>query len=382
MGHQQQQQLSTRTIARVFFTLVGLAVLLYTLYLVRSVLGLIFIAVFLAIALGPAVDFFATRGVPRGASILFVFLCLFLAILFIGALFVPPVVDQVEAIAEDAPGYVEDLRGNETIRKYDDEYELSTRLTEQAERLPSRLGDAVSALQSVTIGVFSTLVQLLTVLTITFFLLLDGRRIVDFALAQLLPERRARFAAVADDVYRSVGGYVAGALTIALFCGLVTYVTLTILGVPFAIPLSVLMGFLALIPLVGATIGGVIVGLVTVLDDFPGDTIAWVVIIVVYQQIENNVLQPQVYKRTVDLHPLVIISGILIGSSLLGVLGALVAIPISAAVQIVLLDYWKHRRVRSAVVIGREGEPLEAIPGQPPTPPAPPPPSPIEISRG
>ena len=375
MGH---QQLSTRTIARVFFTLVGLAVLLYTLYLVRSVLGLIFIAVFLSIALGPAVDFFASRGMARGLSIVLVFVCVLLAIVCIGMLFVPPVVDQVEAIAEDAPGYVEDLRENETIRRYDDEYDLSSKLTEQAASLPSRLGDAVGALQSVTIGVFSTLIQLLTVLTITFFLLLDGRRTVAFALEQFLPERRARVAAVAENVYRSVGGYVAGALTIAVICGVVTYLTLTILGVPFSVPLAVLMGFLALVPLVGATIGGVVVALVTLLNDFPGDTIAWVVVIIVYQQVENNVLQPQVYKRTVDLHPLVIISGILIGSSLLGILGALVAIPIAAAVQIILLDYWKHRQVRSTVVIGREDEPMEA-PAQTATPP---PPSPIEIGRG
>lgn len=372
-----RQQLSTRTIARVFFTLVGLAVLLYTLYLVRSVLGLIFIAVFLAIALGPAVDFFVRRGAPRSLSILWVFICVFFVIFLIGLLVVPPVVDQIEAIAEDAPGYIADLRENETIRKYDDEYDLSSKLTEQAASLPSRLGDAAGALQSVTIGVFSTIIQLITVMTITFFLLLDGRRIVGFVLDQLLPERRARFAAVTEDVYRSVGGYVAGALTIALLCGMVTYLALTVLGVPFSVPLSVLMVFLGLIPLVGATIGGIVVALITLLDDFPGDTIAWLVIIVVYQQIESNVLQPQVYKRTVDLHPLVVISGILIGASLLGVLGALVAIPIAAAVQIVLLDYWKHRRVRTAVVIGREGEPLEPAATTPPSPP-----STIEISRG
>jgi predicted PurR-regulated permease PerM len=115
------------------------------------------------------------------------------------------------------------------------------------------------------------------------------------------------------------------------------------------------MGFLALIPLVGATLGGIIVGLVTVLEDFPKDTIIWVVVIVVYQQIENNVLQPQVYRRTVDLHPLVIISAILIGASLLGVLGALVAIPIAAALQILLRDYWAHRRVHSTVLDPRAG---------------------------
>jgi predicted PurR-regulated permease PerM len=353
-----QQSLSTRTIARVFFTLVGLAVLLYALYLARSVLALMFIAVFLSVALGPAVDVFARRGAPRGIAIVGVFLSLFLAIFVIGLLVVPPVVDQVEGLARDLPAYIEDVRDNATIRRYDDKYDISSRLSEQAAALPTRLGDAASTLQSVTVGVFSTILQLITVLTITFFLLLDGRRIVDFALEQLSPDKRARYVVVGGDIYRSVGGYVAGALTIATICGLVTYLTLTILGVPFAIPLSILMAFLALIPLIGATLGGLIVALVTLLDDFPQDTIAWLVVAVVYQQIENNLLQPQVYRRTVDLHPLAIIAAILIGSSLLGVLGALVAIPIAAACQILLRDYWEHRRVRSTV-LAPEGDPLE-----------------------
>ena len=364
MSGSPHQQLSTRTIVRVALTLVGLAIALYGLYLIRSVLGLIFIAVFLAIALGPAVDFFARRGAPRAAAILGVFLALVFAIFLIGLIVVPPVVDQVEALAEDAPGYIEDLRSNATLRRYDDRYDISTRLTEQAATLPSRLGDAASTLQAVTIGVFSTIVQLILVLTITFFLLLDGRRITSFALEQMTPDARARWSAVAIDVYRSVGGYVAGAFSIATVCGVVTYVTLLLLGVPFAVPLSVLMGFLALIPLVGATIGGIIVGLVTVLDDFPQDTIIWVIVAVVYQQLENNVLQPQVYKRTVDLHPLAIITAILVGASLLGVLGALVAIPIAAAIQIVVRDYWAHRKIRSAV-LDPDGDPLRiASPAQ------------------
>jgi len=358
MAGEPRPQLSTRTIVRVALTLVVLAVLLYGLYLIRSVLGLVFIAIFLAVALGPAVDLFARRGAPRSVAILGVFASLVFGVFLIGLVVVPPVVDQVEALARDAPGYIEDLRSNAALRRYDDRYDISSRLTEQAATLPSRLGDAASALQAVTFGVFSTIVQLILVLTITFFLLLDGRRITEFVFDQMSPDSRARFSLVALDVYRSVGGYVAGALTIATVCGVVTWITLLLLGVPFAVPLAVLMGFLALVPLVGATLGGLIVALVTLLDDFPQDTIIWIVVAVVYQQLENNVLQPQVYKRTVDLHPLSVIFAILVGASLLGVLGALVAIPIGAAIQILLRDYWAHRRVRSAV-LDLDGDPLE-----------------------
>jgi predicted PurR-regulated permease PerM len=351
-------QLSTRTIVRVFFTLVVLVVLLYVLYLVRSVVGLLLIAVFLSVALGPAVDHVRRVKLPRAASILGVFLGLFLAIFLIGLIVVPPIVNEVEAFADDVPSYIDDIRSNKTLREYDDKYDITKKLEDQAQSLPSRLGDAAGALQAVTVGVFSTVLQLVTVLTITFFLLLDGGRIANFLIAQVRPSHQARVRAVAADIYGATGGYVAGALTLATAAGLSTYILLSILNVPFAVPLAVLMAFFDLIPLVGSTIGGVLVGVVTLFADFPGDTIIWVVFVLVYQQVENSVFQPLVYRRTVNLHPLAVITAILIGSTLLGVLGALVAIPIAAAIQIALKDVWEHR---GSAVIGVGGQPIPAV---------------------
>ena len=180
-----QSQLSTRTVVRVFFTLVALGVLLYLLYLIRSVIGLLLIAVFLAVALGPAVDHASSMKLPRPAAILAVFLALFLAIFLIGLIVVPPIVNEVEAFADDVPSYIEDIRTNDTLREYDNKYDVTKKLEEQASSLPSRLGDAAGALQAVTVGVFSTVIQLVTVLTITFFLLLDGGRMTNFLLAQV-----------------------------------------------------------------------------------------------------------------------------------------------------------------------------------------------------
>jgi predicted PurR-regulated permease PerM len=113
--------------------------------------------------------------------------------------------------------------------------------------------------------------------------------------------------------------------------------------VPFAVPLAVLMAFLDLIPLVGATIGGVIIGIVCAIVDFPAAVIVWVIVLIVYQQVENNLLQPIVYARTVQLHPLFVLLAVLIGASLLGVLGVLLAIPAAAVVQLLLKDWWAHR---------------------------------------
>ena len=238
---------------------------------------------------------------------------MFLAIFLIGLIVVPPIVNEVEAFAGDVPNYITDIRSNKTLREYDDKYKITKKLEEQAKNLPSKLGQAAGALQAVTVGVFSTVIQLVTVLTITFFLLLDGGRIVNFILAQVRPEHQDRVRQIAADIYSATGGYVAGALALATAAGISTYIVLSILGVPFAVPLAVLMAFFDLIPLVGSTIGGVLVGVVTVFGDFPGDTIIWVIYVIVYQQVENSVFQPFVYRRAVNLHPLAVITAILIG---------------------------------------------------------------------
>jgi predicted PurR-regulated permease PerM len=340
------ERTSTRTVARIFLTVLALSAAVYALYLVRNVLVLTATAIFVAVALGPAVDALNRRRLPRAASILAVYLALVASIFGIGLLFVPPLVSGVQSIADDAPTYLQKLRTDKTFRGYDNRYHITRRLEGQAARLPAKLGRAASTLSSVTVGVFSTVVQLVTVLTMAFFLLLDGRRMVAWLVGVLPPDRQQRAAVLTSAVYRSVAGYVAGNLAISFIAGLVSYVTLTILNVPFALPLAVLMAFFDLIPLVGATIGAVIVGLVTLFHGFPTSTIVWFVVQIAYQQIESNVLVPIIYRRTVAVNGLVTIIAVLIGASLLGVLGALVAIPIAGAVQLVVQDVWAARQAR------------------------------------
>jgi predicted PurR-regulated permease PerM len=335
---------STRTIVRIVVTVAITLALLYLLYLVRSTVLLVFIAVFLAIALGPPVVYLHRRGVPRALAIFIVYLGIAGGIFGVGLLIVPPVVDQVTSLSDDLPGYVKDLSKNKQYRKYDEKYDISRKLNEQAKKLPSKLGSAASELSSITVNVFGKVVQLVTVLTMTFFLLLDGQRIAGFFLRLRGSEKEEHYRAIAADIYKSTAGYVAGNLLISIIAGVTTFFALTILGVPFAAPLAVLMAFLDLIPLVGATLGGVAIAIVTLFNDFPTSTIVWLIVFIVYQQVENNVIQPVVYRRTVDVAPLIVIVAILIGSSLLGILGALVAIPVAAAVQIVVRDVWGTRR--------------------------------------
>jgi predicted PurR-regulated permease PerM len=336
--------LTTRQIARILLTVAALCALLFLLVQIRGTLLLLGIAVFLAVALGPAVDFFATRArLPRAAAILVVYLLIVCVFAGVVALVVPPVVNGATGLSRDIPGYIDDLRNNATIRDFDDKYDVTSKLQSEAQKLPAKLGDAAGALQSIATGVVNTAFKLLTILTMTFFLLLDGKRIANFLITRFGSHREQRLRGVAERIYKSTSGYVAGALTITSINGVLTFTVLTILGVPFAVPLAVLMSFFGLIPLVGATIGGVVILAVTLFTDFPSATIVYGLFLILYQQFENNVLQPFIFKRTVNVPPLAVIVAILAGSSLLGVVGALVAIPLAAAIQIVLREYFGDR---------------------------------------
>jgi predicted PurR-regulated permease PerM len=351
---------STRSILKVLLVTAATAAVLYLLYLIRSILGMLFISIFLAVALGPAVDLYQHRArMPRGLAIVFVYLTILGAIVGLGLLVVPPIVNGVNHFVSRVPTYVQDLRKNQTVRKYDNKYHVTEKLNREARKLPSRLGTAASALTSVTVGVFSALFQLVTVLVLTFFFLLDGKRMVGWGLRQIPPERAQRIEKVLGDVYEATSGYVVGNLIISVIAGTGTYIVLMILGVPFAVPLSVLMAFLDLIPLVGATIGGVGIGIVAAISNFPTALIVWAVYFIVYQQIENNILQPVIYRRTVALHPLVVLVAVLIGGSQLGVLGALIAIPVAAGLQILVKDWWNARKKRIAVTEGPSQPPPE-----------------------
>jgi predicted PurR-regulated permease PerM len=339
---------SWRLIAKVVLVAAAAIGGLYLVYLVRDVLVLVLIAIFFALAIAPVVNWLNDHKVPRWAAILFVYLGFAGGIFGVGLLVVPPIVNGVNNLSEDLPGYVDDLRKNETFRDYDDKYNITEKLKDQADQLPSKLGDAAGTLRDVTVGVFDRFVQLFSILVITFFLLMDGPKMLEFFYRQLPQERERRTRAVATDIGDAVSGWVFGAFVLATLAGLSTFLALTLLDVPFAAPLAVLFAFFDLIPLIGATLGGILVGIVVAFNDFPTALIIWVVFLIVYQQVENNLIQPLVYGRSVQIHPLVVIVAVLIGASLLGILGALIAIPSAAAVQAVVRDWWRFRQAATA----------------------------------
>jgi predicted PurR-regulated permease PerM len=278
---------------------------------------------------------------PRWLAILSVYVIVAGLVILIGLVVVPPIATGVKALATDLPDKINQLQDTGWIRDLNNRYDVVDKLKQSAADLPTQLGSAAGTLQSVTFGAFSAFVQLVTVLTLVFLMLLDGPQIVRWAKAQLPKAHRPRADKLADEIYRVVSGYVIGNLLISVAAGSITYVTLLLLGVPFAAPLAILMAFLDLIPLVGASLAGAVIALAAgALGDFPWDPIIWLIVLTAYQLIENNMLQPLIYKRTVSVPPLLTIIAVLIGVELLGVLGALLAIPTAAVAQVIASDLW------------------------------------------
>ena len=334
---------SLKAVVRIVAIVVACAIGLYLAWRLRDVLRLVVISVFVALALLPIVDAFDSRvRVPRAAIILALYVTLAAGVVVVGVVVVPSMVKQVQQLSRDAPRYTQDLRVNATFRRYDDRYHIADKLQADARELPSQLSRATGPLQDVTVKAFGVIGQFVTVLSVAFLLMLNGRRYVGLAL-RLTGSREARYRQLIVDINQAVARYMLGNVAISLLATVATWLVLTILGVPYALSLGIVVGFFDLIPLVGATIGAIVVAFATVTVDFPTATIVWVAFVIVYQRFENYLVQPLVYGRTLNVNPLVTILGVLAGASLLGILGALLAIPIAAAVQILLRDWWANR---------------------------------------
>ncbi len=320
------------------------------LWVTRGVLVWILISLFLAVALNPAVEWLLRSGVRRrGLAVSIVFGTAVLLVAAIAATFLPKLVGEVNDFAKAVPGYVNDLtNGRGELGRLQAKYDVVTKIRKAVDSsgVSGLLGISSTAL-SVTKSVLNAIVATVTILFLTLFMLLEGPawavRFLD-----LVPDRhRARAIRLGTDVYRTVGGYVIGNLAISLVAGTLSLSILLILGVPYAMALALIVALLDLVPLAGATIAAVIVAGVAFVDS-TRNGIIMVIFFVIYQQFENQVLQPVVYRRTVQLSPLVVLIAVLVGAQFAGVIGALVAIPVAGAIQIILRDLLEMRRTDRA----------------------------------
>lgn len=329
----------------VVWVLLSTAIVLEVLWIARHVVSWVFIALFLALALNPAVDWVERRTKRRALAVGIVYIVTLAVIVGIGWLFVPTLVHQVNEFARKVPDYLNDLtKGRGRLGFLQQKYHLVDRARDALHTGgAAKLFGISGTVLTVAKGVVTAVVATVTIAFMTFFMLLEGPQWMERFFSLLRPESRRRWRAVGRDIYRTVGGYVTGNLLISLIAGTLTTLVLLITGVPYAIALGLIVGILDLIPLAGATIAGVIIGTVAFIHSIPAGIVV-VVFFIVYQQVENHLLQPVIYGRTVQLSPLAVLISVLIGAQLAGVLGALAAIPVAGTLQVIFLDWLRQRR--------------------------------------
>ncbi|WP_344619335.1 AI-2E family transporter [Dactylosporangium salmoneum] len=318
----------------------GLGLLLaYSAYLavqnVHSILILIFIAMFLAIGLNPAVVRLTKWGVPRGLSVAVVGIGAMLLLCGGVVALIPPLVQQSNELVDNLPTYIDNLRRNDQLNGLNEQYQLLDQLKNVATP-----GNVTKALGGVWGGVqvaFSALFNILTVIILTVYFMAAFDRLKDGGYRLVPASRRERVRLLGDEILTKVGAYLGGALAIAVVAGLSSFVFLLIIGVAYPYALAVLVAITDLIPQIGATLGAVVVSIVGFATSIPAG-IACVVFFVIYQQVENYAIYPTVMRRAVKVSDLAAILSVLVGVALMGVVGALVAIPVVAALQLLVRE--------------------------------------------
>ena len=321
------------------------AVLALAVVNVRSVLTLLVASLFLAIGLNPSVEWLERRGLDRGVAVGTVFLGLVAFFAAFAIAVVPPIISQITQFVEALPTLLADLNENRRINELNEQFGF----VDRAQELVTDEGFGGTVFGGVVgVGryVFSTTLSALTILILTLYFMVSFP-VIKQNVYRLVPRsRRARVGLLTDEILSSVGGFVAGAITIGSIAGAASFVFLLTAGVPYALALALLVAILDVIPLVGATIAAVVVTIVAFFVSVPVG-IATAIFYLVYQQIENYFIYPRVMKRSVDVSPAATIVAILVGGALLGVLGALLAIPVTAALQLVMNEVIVPRQDRT-----------------------------------
>ncbi|HEY9522224.1 MAG TPA: AI-2E family transporter [Thermopolyspora sp.] len=301
-----------------------------------SVIVLIVVAMFLAVGLNPVVEGLQRHRLPRRLAISIVFFGVIAFFVLFGLAIVPPVADEVTAFVQAVPGYISELLANSTIKQLDADYQLLARLQDYVTSggLGSTIaGGIVGAGAVVLNGIFSGF----TLLVLTLYFLGSLSVIKEYFLSLVPASRRTRTRAMTNEILDGIGGYVAGNVLISVIAGLLTWAFLTIAGAEYALALALVVAVTDLIPLVGAMIGAVFVTGIGFLQSVPLG-IACMVFFLVYQQVENYVIYPRVMKRSVDVTPAVTVIAALFGGTLLGIVGALLAIPAAAAIALIMRE--------------------------------------------
>jgi predicted PurR-regulated permease PerM len=314
-----------------------------------TTITLLIVSVFLSLALNPIVDRLVARGMRRAGAVTVVFSSLIVVFVVIGALVIPPVVEQGAQLAQLAPEYAQDVLNSRWLRELDRSYDVIDRVQEE---LTARMSDqqflegVLGGILGAGRAVFSGLFQVLTVLVLTLYFLSSLPRVKHGAYAMVPASRRPRVESLSEEIMRRVGSYAIGQVAIATLNAVLSFVMMTIVGIPYAAVLAVSVGLLGLIPMIGATLGAVLVCIVAFFVE-PNKALIAAVYYVVWQQIENYLVAPRIMQHTVSVPGPVTIVAALTGGALLGLLGALIAIPVAAGLLLLYEEVLVPRQQRA-----------------------------------
>ena len=309
---------------------------------------LFFIALLIAAALDPLLLRLERRGWPRGLAVALMMAAFVGIIALLLTLVVPPVIQQGERLAENLPGYAEDLQG--MLKGYPTVQEWLQQNANQTAGDPKAIFGGVLSFGT---GIFSGIASLLILIALTVYLLLDGPRLFAWLTGSLSPARAVKAERMRRDISHVVGAYVRGQLIVSTLFGVFTYITLSLAGTPEPLLLAVLAAFLDAIPLVGATLATVPAVLLTLTVSLPAALVV-LAIYIVYQQTENYVIIPRVFRGALQIPSLVVLVAVIVGSGLLGIVGALLSLPVAAAIPAVARAW---REVMPPPEIGPTAEP-------------------------
>jgi predicted PurR-regulated permease PerM len=345
-----RERVPVRTILAAIGLVLATAAVLLLIRAVERVLVWIVIAGFFAVAVYPVVNWIERRlpWCRRSLATLLVYLLLVVAIGGLVTLFALPLAREGATLAHQLPQLIGDARaGRGPVGHLLERTRVLGYVQQNEARIRSFVtglgGPALGFLKSAATGVAATV----TIFVLSFLMVVQGPRLVEGTLALFPGDRAEHVRSVGAECAKTITGYISGNLLISVICGGLTYAVLSIVGVPFSGLIALFVGITDLIPLVGATLGAVVAGLAAFVDSVPAGIIV-VVFFVVYQQLENHLLQPLIFSRTVQLNPLTVLIAILVAVELAGLLGALLAIPLAAMVQIIVRDVWRQHRERLA----------------------------------
>ncbi|HEX2904887.1 MAG TPA: AI-2E family transporter [Jatrophihabitans sp.] len=335
------QSMSRRGLVRVGFALTFGGLLAFalgaTILALQQELLLLVTAAFIAIGLEPAVSWLSRHNMRRGFAVLIISLVSVGVVGAFLAVAVPPLVNEASQLVKQAPQFFQELQDKHTfVGHLNAKFHIQDKLTAAASDKLSL--NSVGGLLSIGQAILSFTFEVLVVLVLVLYFLADfpGIKKSFYRLAPL--PRRPRVALLGDEILSRTGGYILGNLLTSLIAIICQYVILRILGVPFALALSVFVGILDLVPLVGSTIAGVLVTLVALAGVSLTAAIINVVFTILYRLAEDYIISPRILKRTVDVRPVVTIVAVLLGGSLLGIIGALIAVPTAAAIQLIVTE--------------------------------------------